>query len=71
VKAVLRAITKEPWMRDRSVVRLSGHAIDEKVLFRIARHVSERHDHDGEMRRTGFFGRCGGRGLGLGRDADF
>jgi hypothetical protein len=50
VKAVLRAITNAPEMRERSVV---SNSVDEVFLPRIAAEIGERENHDREARRTG------------------
>ena len=50
VKAVFRAITKAPRIRDRSVVRTLGDAVDEIFLFRIAAEIDEGQHDDREAR---------------------
>ena len=47
-------MTKAPEMRDRSVVRLSGHAVDKIVLLWIAADIGEgQHDERQRARRLG------------------
>ena len=49
MKTVLRAITKEPLRRDRSVVKFSVKSVGEIVLGRVVGEAGERQNNDGQM----------------------
>ena len=43
-------------MRERSIVKVLGYAIDEEILLRVAAKIGERQNHNGQVWRS-----CTGR----------